>query len=96
MPSMRVLLVGPDNEDNLSIRYLSASLRAAGHVAELAAFNSGEDHDAVVAEASGYDVVGLSMCFQSRALEFLRLGTSGTVRSVDRARRGERYGCVAA
>src|SRR5215470_13326631 len=70
---MRILLVGPDNEDNLSVRYLSASLLAAGHAAELAAFNSGEDQDAVVALASGFDVVGLSMCFQSRALEFLAL-----------------------
>jgi len=70
---MRVLLVGPDNEDNLSIRYLSSSLRAAGHEAELAAFNSGEDQEAVVRHAAGFDVVGLSMCFQSRALEFLAL-----------------------
>ena len=28
---MRVLLVGPDLEENLSLRYLSSSLRAAGH-----------------------------------------------------------------
>src|SRR5947209_7098669 len=70
---MRVLLVGPDHEDNLSIRYLSSTLRAAGHVAELAAFNDAADTGAVVAEAGGYDVVGLSMCFQSRALEFLAL-----------------------
>lgn len=70
---MRVLLVGPDHEDNLSIRYLSATLRAAGHEAELARFNAAEDHDAVVDEARAYDVVGLSMCFQSRALEFLAL-----------------------
>jgi radical SAM superfamily enzyme YgiQ (UPF0313 family) len=70
---MRVLLVGPDNEDNLSVRYLSAAVRAAGHEAELVAFNSGADQDAVVAAAAGFDVVGLSMCFQSRALEFLAL-----------------------
>ncbi len=70
---MRVLLVGADNEDNLSIRYLSAAVRAAGHEAELAPFNSGEDHDAVVAAARGFDVVGLSMCFQCRAREFLAL-----------------------
>jgi hypothetical protein len=49
---MRILLVGPDNEDNLSIRYLSASLIAAGHDAELAPFNSRDDQDAVVAAAS--------------------------------------------
>ncbi len=70
---MRVLLVGPDNEDNLSIRYLSAALRAAGHEAERAAFNDAGDHDAVIAAAAAFDVVGLSMCFQSRALEFLAL-----------------------
>jgi hypothetical protein len=28
---MRVVLVGPDYEENLSIRYLSASLLGAGH-----------------------------------------------------------------
>ena len=70
---MRVLLVGPDNEDNLSIRYLSSALRAAGHTAELAPFNSAGDEDAVVASSGGFDVVGLSMCFQSRALEYLSL-----------------------
>jgi radical SAM superfamily enzyme YgiQ (UPF0313 family) len=70
---MRILLVGPDHEDNLSIRYLSAALHAAGHEAELARFNSAEDHDAVVTEAAGFDVVGLSMCFQYRALEYLAL-----------------------
>jgi len=70
---MRVLLVGPDHEDNLSIRYLSAALRAKGHVAELCRYNSADDHDAVIAESAGYDVVGLSMCFQSRAREFFAL-----------------------
>ncbi len=28
---MRVLLAGPDFEENLSIRYLASSLNAAGH-----------------------------------------------------------------
>lgn len=37
---MRVLLVGPDYEENLSIRYLSSSLVNAGHEPVLAAFNS--------------------------------------------------------
>ncbi len=70
---MRVLLVGPDHEDNLSIRYLSAALHEAGHVAELAAFNNADDQSAVVEAAAGFDAVGLSMCFQSRAEEYLSL-----------------------
>src|SRR5471032_2465071 len=48
---MRVLLVGPDSEDNLSIRYLSAALHAAGHEGELSAFNSAADLDGVVDDA---------------------------------------------
>lgn len=70
---MRTLLVGPDQEDNLSIRYLSGALRAAGLDAELAAFNGPDDVDAVVAAAEGYDLIGLSMCFQSRVREYLAL-----------------------
>lgn len=70
---MRTLLVGPDQEDNLSIRYLSGALRAAGYEAELAAFNGPQDIEAVVAAAEGYDMVGLSVCFQSRVTEYLEL-----------------------
>ena len=40
---MRVLLAGPDCEENLSIRYPSASLLRAGHDTVLAAFNSATD-----------------------------------------------------
>ena len=70
---MRVLLVGPDFEENLSIRYLSASLLRAGHDAELATFNSMVDTDAVANAAKETGIVGLSMCFQARAKEFLHL-----------------------
>ncbi len=70
---MRFLLVGPDQEENLSLRYLVSALRCAGHVAELARFNDADDSDAVVNAASGYDWVGLSVCFQSRAAEFFDL-----------------------
>jgi TonB family protein len=70
---MRVLLAGPDYEENLSLRYLSGSLLAAGHDVVLAAFNSPDDIAAVAREARGANLVGLSMCFQSRAKEFLRL-----------------------
>ncbi len=68
---MRVLLAGPDFEENLSIRYLASSLNAAGHEALLAVFNSGEDVESVAEQAGEADIVGLSVCFQSRAQEFL-------------------------
>src|SRR6516165_7052160 len=70
---MRVLLAGPDFEENLSIRYLSSSLQAAGHETTLAAFNTEADITIVAQAAEDAEIIGLSMCFQSRALEFLRL-----------------------
>jgi TonB family protein len=70
---MKILLAGPDYEENLSIRYLSASLQHAGHHTTLAPFNSAADIPPVADAAREAAIVGLSMCFQSRALEFLRL-----------------------
>jgi radical SAM superfamily enzyme YgiQ (UPF0313 family) len=68
---MRVALVGPDQEENLSLRYLLSALKAAGHEAVLAQFDTAEDFQKVVAVAKGADLVGLSMCYQVRAREFL-------------------------
>ena len=70
---MKILLAGPDFEENLSIRYLSASLLAAGHEPVLAAFSSPADIVSIARQAQSADLVGLSMCFQSRAREFLHL-----------------------
>lgn len=70
---MHVLLVGPDYEENLSIRYLSSSLLSAGHETTLAIFNSLEDIPAVADAAQNVDIAGLSMCFQARVSEFLQL-----------------------
>ena len=70
---MRVLLAGPDFEENLSIRYLASSLQANGHEPLLAVFNSGDDVAAVTEQAGEAEIVGLSICFQSRAQEFLIL-----------------------
>src|SRR5262249_5443729 len=72
-PSMRVLLLGPDFEDNLSVRYLSSALHEAGIDAELSPFNDAGDIERVVAEARDFDLIGLSICFQVRAQEFLDL-----------------------
>jgi anaerobic magnesium-protoporphyrin IX monomethyl ester cyclase len=71
---MKVLLAGPDYEENLSIRYLSGSLLSAGHKTVLAAFNAAAEMGAVANAAQEADVVGLSICFQARAKEFLALG----------------------
>ena len=70
---MRVLLVGPDLEENLSLRYLASSLRAAGHDPRIAAFETAADAPTVLAAADSADMVGLSMCYQIRATEFLAL-----------------------
>jgi len=73
---MRLLLVGPEREENLSLRYLAAALHAAGHVADLARFDGLDDLTSVLQRATRYDGVGLSMCFQARAREFLTLATA--------------------
>jgi TonB family protein len=70
---MRVLLAGPDFEENLSIRYLASSLQAKRHEVSLAVFNSADDVEAVAEQAGEAEIVGLSVCFQSRAQEFLTL-----------------------
>lgn len=70
---MRVLLVGPDLESNLSLRYLASSLQAAGHQPRIATFNTLSDAPSVLAAAGSAALVGLSMCFQVRAPEFLEL-----------------------
>lgn len=81
---MRVLLVGPDLEENLSLRYLAASLSAAGHTSQIATFDSKADLPRVLDAARGADLVGLSMCFQVRAREFLELAAA--LKSQQRAR----------
>ncbi len=70
---MHVLLVGPDLESNLSLGYLSSALSQAGHSARIAAFNGRADIARTLVEAADADLVGLSMCFQVRAPEFLEL-----------------------
>lgn len=70
---MHVLLVGPDLEENLSLRFLSAALKKAGHTTAISTFDSADDAAAVRSAASSTDLVALSMCYQIRAREFLAL-----------------------
>jgi anaerobic magnesium-protoporphyrin IX monomethyl ester cyclase len=72
---MRVALIGPDLEENLSIRYLASALAAAGHVPRIVRFDSADDLPRARAEAGDADLVGLSMCYQVRAPEFLTLAS---------------------
>jgi anaerobic magnesium-protoporphyrin IX monomethyl ester cyclase len=72
---MRVVLVGPDLEENLSIRYLASALAAAGHVPRIVCFDSAADLSRARAEAAEADLVGLSMCYQVRAAEFMQLAS---------------------
>jgi anaerobic magnesium-protoporphyrin IX monomethyl ester cyclase len=72
-----VALVGPEIEENLSLRYLAASLARAGYVADIVPFNRAEDLpavlDAIVGASEPPRVVGLSLAFQWRAKDFLAL-----------------------
>jgi hypothetical protein len=70
-------LVGPEIEENLSLRYLASSLRRAGFDSRILAFNHEgqltEVVDAILAAPSPPCVVGLSLAFQWRAPDFLAL-----------------------
>lgn len=75
---MHVVLVGPEFEENLSLRYLAAALQQAGHTTSLARFDSPEYTDGVVQQVRREkpDLVGLSMVFQVRAREFCDLAAA--------------------
>src|SRR6516225_1023781 len=66
----RVLLVGFQDQDNLGLRYLASSLRAAGHEARIESFGPDEAPLVTVARAWQPDVVGFSLIFQFMAPEF--------------------------
>lgn len=70
-----VLLVGAEELENLGTRYLAAVLRQHGYSVELAAFSTGDAMDAVIQQAvlAQPRIVGLSIIFQYRAPEFLKL-----------------------
>jgi len=75
-----IALVGPELEENLSLRYLAASLEAAGFESRILAFNSDNDFASVLRGITGNDeppfAVGLSMAFQWRAPDFLAMAVA--------------------
>ena len=67
-----VALVGPEIQENLSLRYLAACLARAGFGSEILAFNGERDFSRVVRAIVGARTrplaVGLSLAFQWRVL----------------------------
>ncbi len=73
----QVALVGPELEENLSLRYLASSLEAAGFESAIVPFDGPHDLPRVLARLldSGEPpaLIGLSLSFQRRAKDFFAL-----------------------
>ncbi len=69
----RVLLVGFQDQDNLGLRYLASSLRAAGHEIRIESFGVGTEPLLEVAQRWEPDVVGFSMIFQFMAPDYAKV-----------------------
>jgi radical SAM superfamily enzyme YgiQ (UPF0313 family) len=69
----KVALVGPEIEENLSLRYIASSLAAAGHESDIVPFNRAADFPFALERvlSDPPDVVGISLAFQWRANDFL-------------------------
>lgn len=70
-----IALIGPEIEENLSLRYLSSSLIAAGFRAEIVPFSSEQDFagvlNTILMAPEAPLIVGLSLAFQWRAMDLL-------------------------
>ncbi|MCA9644851.1 MAG: B12-binding domain-containing radical SAM protein, partial [Myxococcales bacterium] len=73
-----IALVGPEIEENLSLRYLAAVLAEAGHESDIVPFNQDGDFGAALEHilATQPDLVGISLAFQWRASDFLALAVA--------------------
>jgi radical SAM superfamily enzyme YgiQ (UPF0313 family) len=87
---MRLALIGPELEENLSLRYLHAALVRAGHEAKIFDFHARRQIEAVARDVIDCepDVVGLSMVFTARSREFVDMA--------DQLRQGGFHGHVTA
>jgi anaerobic magnesium-protoporphyrin IX monomethyl ester cyclase len=74
---IRVALVGPEQEENLSLRYLASSLMAAGFKSDIVPFDGADELPRVLSSLLNAGelpaLVGLSLSFQLRAKDFLAL-----------------------
>ncbi|MHC4443254.1 MAG: B12-binding domain-containing radical SAM protein [Planctomycetota bacterium] len=75
-----VALVGPEEEENLSLRYLASSLTAGGFRAEIFPFNNenelGRVLEAILSAEEAPVLVGISLAFQWRAKDCLALAVA--------------------
>ena len=73
---MRMSFVGADFEENLGVGILASVVERDGHEWTMVPFNTAADTGEVVRRivADHPDVVGMSIQFQHRAPDFLRLG----------------------
>ncbi|MDD5308804.1 MAG: radical SAM protein [Deltaproteobacteria bacterium] len=64
--SLKLALVGPDQQENLALAYLASAAEAAGHAATLVRFNGRADTDACCDALNRLapDVVGVGIAFQ--------------------------------
>lgn len=69
----QVLLVGYEDRDNLGIRYLLSSLRAAGYSGDIVRYNSDPRKLIARARAENPLVIGFSLIFQYMAPDFGRV-----------------------
>ncbi len=73
-----VALIGPEIEENLSLRYIASSLAAAGHETDIVPFNQAGDFPFALERILANDpiLVGISLAFQWRANDFLALAVA--------------------
>lgn len=71
--TMKAVLVGPVQQENLALQYLAAAIERAGHAATLVGYSYRHDLDRAVDEvlALGPDLVGLGMAFQNNIADYL-------------------------
>lgn len=72
---MRVVLIGADNEENLGMAMIAASLAAARHQVKVVPFTELGELETAVAATTRYrpQLVGLALQFQHRGWEFVEL-----------------------
>ena len=72
-----VALIGPEFEENLSLRYLASSLSQAGYASTIIPFNHENDLPSITRQVANFAepplLIGLSLAFQWRARDFLAL-----------------------
>ncbi|MCA9714447.1 MAG: B12-binding domain-containing radical SAM protein, partial [Myxococcales bacterium] len=75
-----IALVGPEYEENLSLRYLASSLTASGYRSEIIRFGSERDFPdvlrAILLAPEPPLIVGVSLAFQWRAMEMMALAVA--------------------